>query len=121
MNDLLIETGLQITYSSEMIMRVVRIGVILISFLFLTGFLPLISLLGPGYTMFSSGSIYKAGAQYFINKGIENKTGKNSLDFVKDKIEEKKHSNYINQELKKIIERRVELARKKLNLKNISQ
>ena len=104
-----------------MTMRLVRIGLILISFLFLTGFLPLLSLLGPGYTAVSSGSLYKACAQYFINKSIEKKTGKNSLDFVKDKIEEKKHSNYINQELKKIIERRVELARKKLNLKNISQ
>jgi len=104
-----------------MIMRFVRISVIIISFLFLTGFLPLISLFGPGYTIVSSGSIYKASAQYFLNKGIENKTGKSSLAFIKDKIEKKKHTNYINQELKKIVERRIELARKKLNLENINQ
>ena len=59
-----------------MIIRAVRIGVIIISFLFLTGFLPFLSLLGPSYTMFSTGSLYKAGAQFYINKSIEDKTGK---------------------------------------------
>jgi len=104
-----------------MIIRAVRIGVIIISFLFLTGFLPFLSLLGPSYTMFSTGSLYKAGAQFYINKSIEDKTGKNSFAFVKEKIENKNQSNSLNQKLKKLVERRIELARKKLNLKNINQ
>ena len=37
---------------------------ILTSFIFLNGFLPLYRLLGPGLTMFTSGNIYKASAQY---------------------------------------------------------
>ena len=104
-----------------MINRFAKISVILISFIFLTGFLPIISLLGPGYTALSSGSLYKAGAQYFINKGIKNTTGKNSLVYVKEKIEENADKNNLNKELKQLVKRRIELARKKLNFKNINQ
>jgi len=104
-----------------MINRFVKISVVLISFIFLTGFLPLISLLGPGYTALTSGSIYKAGAQYYLNKSIKNKTGKDSLDFLKEKIEKKDDANYLNKELKKLVKRRIELARKKLNLEDINQ
>ena len=91
----------------------------MISFVFLTGFLPFISLLGPSLTVATSGSLSKATAQYFINKSIKDTRGKNSLDFLKRKKANDK--NYLNQELKQLVERRVELARKKLNLNNINQ
>ena len=101
--------------------RVVKIATIFISFIFLTGFIPFVSLLGPSYTAIKSGSIYKASAQYFINKGIEVKTGKNSLDFVKEKIETKNNTDQINEKLKQLVKKRIELARKKLNIKSINQ
>jgi len=101
--------------------KVVKITVVLISFIFLTGFIPFMSLLGPSYTVIKSGSIYKAGAQYFVNKSIKVKTGKNSLDLVKEKIEINNNTNQINKELKQLVIRRIELARKKLNLTNINQ
>ena len=104
-----------------MIVRFVKITVILISFLFLTGFIPFLSLLGPGYTVFSSGSMYKASAQLLINKTIKDSTGKNSLTLVKEKIEKKDDRNEFNKKLKQLVEKRIELARKKLNLKNINQ
>ncbi len=104
-----------------MINRFVKIAGILISFFFLTGFIAFFSILGPSVTAITSGNIYKAGAQYYINKSIKDTTGKNSLDFVKEKIEKKDNKNYLNQELKQLVERRIKLARKKLNLKNINQ
>ena len=104
-----------------MILKYMKIVVILISFIFLTGFLPFITLLGPGYTVATSGSFYKASAQYFINKSIKDTTGKNSLSLIKEKIEKRENTNHLNQELKKLVKRRVELARKKLKLKNINQ
>ena len=103
-----------------MINRFVKIAGILISFFFLTGFIAFFSILGPSVTAITSGNIYKAGAQYYINKSIKDTTGKNSLDFVKEKIEKKDNKNYLNQELKQLVERRIKLARKKLNLKNIN-
>ena len=90
-------------------------------FFFLTGFIAFFSILGPSVTAITSGNIYKAGAQYYINKSIKDTTGKNSLDLVKEKIEKKDNTNYLNQELKQLVERRIKLARKKLNLKNINQ
>ena len=67
-------------------LKTVKIGFIIISFIFLTGFLPILSFIGPGLTIMSSGSVYKASAQYAINETIKKKTGKNSLDFLSDKI-----------------------------------
>ena len=68
--------------------RFIKIISILISFFFLTGFLPFISILGPSLTAFTSGNVYKAGAQYMINKSIKDTTGKSSLTYVRDKIDE---------------------------------
>ena len=104
-----------------MFYRYTKIFTILISFVFLTGFIPFLSLLGPSFTVFTSGSITKASAQYIVSKGIKHSTGKNSLALVKEKIEKKDDSNNLNEELKQLVERRIELARKKLNLKNINQ
>ena len=83
--------------------------------------MPFLTLLAPGYTVATSGSIYKAGAQYFFNKSIKNKTGKNSLSFVKERIESKDDTKYYNQMLKQLVKKRIELARKKLNPQNINQ
>ena len=87
----------------------------------MTGFFPIFSILGPGLTAFTSGNIYKAGAQYMINKTIEDATGKDSLTFVKDKIEENNDKKDLNKELMLLVEKRIKLTRQKLNLKNINQ
>ena len=73
-----------------MILRHIKIIIILTSFIFLTGFTPILSLLGPGVTIASTGSVYKASAQYLVNQTIEKKTGKNSFDFIKEEIIQKK-------------------------------
>ena len=104
-----------------MIFRFFKITVIFISFIFLTGFIPLLSLLGPGLTAVSSGNIYKAGAQYMFNKTIKDTTGKNSLSYVKETIEKNNEKRNFNQELMEIVERRIKLTRKKLNLEKINQ
>ena len=100
--------------------RLFKIITILISFFFLTGFLPVFSILGPSLTAIASGNIYKAGAQFMINKTIKDKTGKNSLTLVKDKIKENKEKNNLNKELMQLVEKRIKLTRAKLNLEKIS-
>ena len=104
-----------------MMFRFIKIISILFSFLFLTGFFPLLSLLGPGLTAATSGNIYKAGAQYVINASIKNKTGKNSLNYFKEKIEKKNVKKNFNQELMNLVEKRIKITRKRLNLENINQ
>ena len=101
--------------------RFIKILTFIVSFFFLTGFIPVFSILGPGLTAFTSGNVYKAGAQFMINKRIEDATGKNSLTFVKDKIEENNDNKDLNKKLMLLVEKRIKLTRQKLNLKNINQ
>ena len=64
--------------------RLFRILTIILSFFFLTGFVPILSFVGPGVTVLTSGNIYKASAQFIVNHRIEKETGKNSLALIKD-------------------------------------
>ena len=94
--------------------RLFKIFTILVSFLFLTGFTPFISILGPGVTAITSGNIYKATAQFIIDQSIKKKTGKNSLTLVKEELDKKKNKNEFNEELRNLVEKRIKMTRKKL-------
>ena len=94
--------------------RLFKIFTILVSFLFLTGFTPFISILGPGVTVLTSGNIYKATAQLIIDQSIKKKTGKNSLTLVKEEFDKKKNKNEFNEELRNLVEKRIKITRKKL-------
>ena len=91
-----------------------KIFTILVSFLFLTGFTPFVSILGPGVTVLTSGNIYKATAQFIIDQSIKKKTGKNSLTLVKEELDKKKNKNEFNEELRNLVEKRIKITRKKL-------
>ena len=97
-----------------MIFRLFKIFTILVSFLFLTGFTPFVTILGPGVTVLTSGNIYKATAQFIIDQSIKKKTGKNSLTLVKEELDKKKNKNEFNEELRNLVEKRIYITRKKL-------
>ena len=94
--------------------RLFKIFTILVSFLFLTGFTPFVTILGPGVTVLTSGNIYKATAQFIIDQSIKKKTGKNSLTLVKEELDKKKNKNEFNEELRNLVEKRIKMTRKKL-------
>ena len=94
--------------------RLFKIFTILVSFLFLTGFTPFISFLGPGVTVITSGNIYKATAQFIIDQSIKKKTGKNSLTLVKEELDKRENKNKFNEELRNLVEKRIKMTRKKL-------
>ena len=126
MNYLFIESVQQITYSTNgdsrgMINKFVKITAVLISFIFLTGFVPIFSLIGPGMTMMSSGNIFKAGVQYFIDQSVKKETGKNTLMYIGDEIKSKKQETDLNKKLRKLVEKRIVDTRAKLNFDNINQ
>ena len=104
-----------------MILRSLKIIFICVLFTILTGFLPILSLLGPGLTIASSGNIVQAGTQYIINKSIKQKTGKNSLVYFKDEVIKKNNQKDLNNQLKQLVEKRIKLVRKKLNVKKVNQ
>ena len=110
-----------------MILKLLRIFTIILSFFFLTGFISVFSILGPGMTVFTSGNIYKAGAQFIINQRIEKETGKNSLTLIKEEInknlikEEIKKNNSLNEDLRQLVEKRIEITRQKLENQNLQK
>ena len=108
-----------------MLTRFLRISTIILSFFFFTGFMPILSFVGPGVTALTSGNIYKASAQFFINKKIEEETGKNSLTlvktFVEDEINKKSQNNSFEEDLKKLVEKRIKMTRKKLDDQNFEK
>tara|TARA_A100001234_G_scaffold34674_1_gene27102 strand:- start:38 stop:430 length:393 start_codon:yes stop_codon:yes gene_type:complete len=110
-----------------MILKLLRIFTIILSFFFLTGFISVFSILAPSMTVLTSGNIYKAGAQFIINQGIEKETGKNSLTFIKDEInknlnkQEIKKNNSLNEELRQLVEERIKITRQKLENQNLQK
>ena len=105
--------------------RLFRILTIILSFFFLTGFVPILSFVGPGVTVLTSGNIYKASAQYIINQRIEKETGKNSLTLIKDTLiketDKQMKINSFDEDFRQLVEKRIKMTRKKLNLENIIQ
>ena len=105
--------------------RLLRILTIILSFFFLTGFLPMLSLVGPGVTALTSGNIYKASAQFIINQRIEKETGKNSLTLIKETLVEERDKkikkNSFDEDLRQLVEKRIKMTRKKLDNQNLQK
>ena len=102
-----------------------RILTIILSFFFLTGFVPILSIVGPSVTALTSGNIYKASAQFIVNQRIEKETGKNSLTLIKETLVEetdkKIKKNSFDEDLRQLVETRIKMTRKKLDNQNLQK
>ena len=103
-----------------------RILVIILSFFFLTGFVPILSFVGPGVTVLTSGNIYKASAQFIVNQSIERETGKNSLTLIKETLVKEEtdkiiKKNSFDENLRQLVETRIKMTSKKLNDQNLQK
>ena len=101
--------------------RLFKILTFIVSFFFLTGFVPFASIIGPGVTVLTSGNIYKATAQFMIDRSIKKKTGKEPLTLVKEEIDKKSKKNKFNDELRQLVEKRIKITRKKLDNQNLQK
>ena len=107
-------------------LRLFRILITILSFFLLTGFLPILSIVGPSMTALSSGNIYKAGVQFIINQKIEKETGKNSLTLIKETLIKEDKSERIqkstfDEELRQLVEARIKITRKKIKQQNLQK
>ena len=105
--------------------RLFRILTIILSFLFLTGFVPILSFVGPGVTVLNSGNVYKASVQFIVNQRIEKETGKNSLTLIKETLVEetdkKIKKNSFDEDLRQLVETRIKITRQKLDNQNLQK
>ena len=105
--------------------KLFRILSIILSFFLLTGFVPILSFVGPGVTALTSGNIYKASAQFIVNQRIEKETGKNSLALIKETLVEdsdiKIKNNSFDEDFKQLVETRIKITRQKLDNQNLQK
>jgi len=81
---------------------------------FLNGCAQNAALLGPAYTLATSGNIYQAGFTYGSNEIVTKTTGKSMAQIIKESITAKKEDS----DFKKLVKRNIEKTRKKLNFSN---
>ena len=98
-----------------------KILTIIISFFFLTGFTPILSVIGPGMTVLTSGNIYQATAQFIIDQSIKKQTGKSSLTLMKEELNKKSQENKFNEDLRQLVKKRIKITRKKLDEQNLKK
>ena len=91
------------------------------SFVFLTGFVQVASLLGPAFTVASSGNVFKAGAQIIFDNEFKKKTGKSSLGYIREEVSKNNYKNDINKELKSLVEHRVKITHQKIVSHNVEK
>ena len=105
--------------------KLLRILTIMLSFFFLTGFVPILSFVGPGVTVLTSGNVYKASAQFIVNQHIEKETGKNSFTLIKDTLVEETDKkikiNSFDEDLRQLVEIRIKMTRQKLDNQNLQK
>jgi len=95
-----------------MFIKKIIIGIFILSFL--NSCAQNMALVGPAYTLASTGNVYQAGFTYGSNEAITRVTGKSTIENIKEII--KLDDQDI--ELKKLVKKQIEETRKKLNLIN---
>ena len=95
-----------------MIFKKILIGIFLLGFL--SGCAQNAALLGPAYTLSTSGNVYHAGLTYGTNEIIAKTTGKSVAQNFKEALISKKEDT----EFEKLVKRNIQKTRRKLNLSN---
>ena len=101
--------------------KMIKIIALLSILLFTSGFVPVFSILAPGWTIFSSGNVYKAITQLLIDQSVKKETGKNTLMYIGDEIKTKKKEADIDKQLRNLVEKRILETRAKLDFSKINQ
>jgi hypothetical protein len=70
------------------------------------------ALLGPAYTLVTSGNLYNAGLSYGGDKIIAKTTGKSAVENVKDALTPKKNDT----DFQKLVKKNIKKTRKKLKI-----
>ena len=95
-----------------MFLKKLIIMIFLVSFL--NGCAQNAAILGPAYTLATSGNIYQAGFTYGSNEIVTKTTGKSMAQIIKESITPKKEDS----DFQKLVKRNIEKTRKKLNFSN---
>ncbi|MDA9956436.1 hypothetical protein N9D06_03260 [Candidatus Pelagibacter sp.] len=93
-----------------MILKKLAIGVIVL--ISLSGCAQNVALLGPVYTLASSGSVTQAGLSYGSNEIITRSTGKSTAQNIQEILKSKKNDS----DFEKLVKENINKTRKKLKI-----
>ena len=102
-----------------MILKKIITGLFLL--FFLNGCVQSAALLGPAYTLTSTGNIYQAGLSYGSNQAVKKITGKSPTENVKSLVDNKKikaEEKEKQDELYALVKSRIEKTSKIIQLAN---
>ena len=89
--------------SKDSFMKKRNIFLYLVLGFFMTGCFQTTAMVGPAFTLVSTGNISQAGITFLTNKAIKDETGMNTLEFMSNKIEEGKNKQKYNNKKNKVI------------------
>ena len=95
-------------------MKIIKLFFGIFIFVVLTSCAQNTALLGPAYSLVSTGNVYQAGLTYTSDQAVTKITGKSTGENVKQLITSKKKDN----EFEKLVKERIKKTRKKLKLSN---
>ena len=95
-------------------MKFLKVSFLFLFLILLNGCLQSTAVLGPGLTFVTTGNVAQATFQYAANSAIKNETGKDAITLVKDVVEEDHKKRKFSKDFKKMVEKRVLNARKKI-------
>ena len=102
-----------------MILKKIITGLFLL--FFLNGCVQTAALLGPAYTLTSTGNIYQAGLSYSSNQAVKKITGKSTTENIKSLVDNKKikaEEKEKQDELYALVKSRIEKTSKIIQLAN---
>ena len=102
-----------------MILKKISAGLFLL--FFLNGCLQSTALLGPAYTLASSGNIYQAGLSYGSNQAVKKITGKSPTENIQSLVDNKKlkvEEKESQEEFFALVKSRIEKTSKIIQLAN---
>ena len=97
-------------------MKYLKIYFLIVISISLSGCIQSTALLGPGFTIATTGNIMQAGFQYGAHTAIKNETGKDVLTHLKDVVEEEQENKKLESKIKEIATTTIEKVKKKLSV-----
>ena len=94
-------------------MKFKKIYLLVLISIFLSGCIQSTALLGPGFTIATTGNVMQAGFQYGAHKAIKNETGKDAFTHLKDAVEEEKDNQKLTKKIKIIVINTIDRVKKK--------
>jgi len=80
----------------------------------LSGCIQSTALLGPGFTIATTGNIMQAGLQYGASTAIKNETGKDTLTHLKDAVNEEQDNQKLEKKIRNIAKNTIDKVKRKL-------